>query len=279
VTILLACITIGVACFLLAGPVFGRLGRLVRRFEAAADVVLVEMFMFNVTPRMVTVGFLAIVAFCTLVFWMIIPGVVALVVGAGIGIGLPALLVYLMIRRRRAALEVQLLDGLISLANGMRAGLNLGQSLALIEDHGEVPLSQEFGLINREIEHGASIDVALDNASRRLKSHNYRLLFAAMKTTRLRGGNMPDTLDRLGESLREIIRLEEKVKAQTAQGRMSAIFMGLMPLVVIGIYYLIDPPGVEMLFNDAIGQSILAGCLVLNLLGFLWIHKIVSFEI
>ena len=142
-----------------------------------------------------------------------------------------------------------------------------------------MPLSQEFGLIIREIEHGTSIDVALDNASRRLKSHNYRLLFAAMKTTRLRGGNMPETLDRLGKSLREIIRLEEKVKAQTAQGRLSAIFMGLMPLVVIGIYYLIDPGGVELLFNDRTGQLILAGCLMLNLFGFLWIHKIVSFEI
>ena len=193
------------------------------------------------------------------------------------GVLVPWATIHLMVSRRRARLETQLMDGLITLSNGVRAGLNLPQALRLIEEHGHKPLAQEFGLVLREVEHGTSLDVALENAGRRIKSHNFRLLFAALKTTRMRGGNIPETLDRLGDSLREIARLEEKIKAQTAQGKMSAILMAFMPLFVLGIYWLIDPEGVRLLFNDGYGQAILAVAVLFDLAGFFWIRSIVTF--
>jgi tight adherence protein B len=130
----------------------------------------------------------------------------------------------------------------------------------------------------REFDHGVSMEQVLGRASARLKMHNYELLFLALQTARRRGGNLADTLDRLGESLREIMRLEEKVRAVTAEGRTSALFMALMPLAVLGVYYLIDPEGVALLFTG-IGWYILLGAAILNVVGFLWIRKIVRFEI
>jgi len=270
---------VALACLALTGPAYHHLRIILGRIEARIDEVLTELFMFNVTPRMVTFMSLAFLAACIMLPWLLFGSVLGALIGAVIGMGFPLLIIWQMVKRRRATLETQLLDGLITLANGMRAGLNLGQAIGLIEEHGEKPLSQEFGLVNREVDHGTSIDVALDNAGIRLKSHNYRLLFAAMRTTRVRGGNMPETLDRLGESLREIVRLEEKVKAQTAQGRTSAIFMGAMPLVVLGIYYLIDNEGINLLFSAWEGHLVLLTVLILNVWGFLWIRKVVSFEI
>jgi tight adherence protein B len=276
---LFAGLLVGIGCFCWTGPIASWLGRVVARFEISVQEVLSQLFMFDVTPRSVTMMVFGFMAFMIFVFFLMFGNLIGLILGAAIGLALPIFFIYQMVVRRRAKLESQLLDGLITLANGMRAGLNLGQALALVEHHGEKPLSQEFGLILREIEHGTSIDVALNNASSRLHSHNFRLLFAAMKTTRVRGGNMPETLDRLGESLREIVRLEQKVKAQTAQGRMSAIFMGIMPAVVLGIYYLIEPEGVRLLFTESIGHLILLIGLVFNVLGFVWIRKIVAFDI
>jgi tight adherence protein B len=116
-------------------------------------------------------------------------------------------------------------------------------------------------------------------ASARIKLHQYRLLFAALETARVRGGNLPETLDRLGESLREIMRLEEKVKALTAENRMSARMMGAMPLVVGGIYYFIEPDWVGALLNDQYGLLLLGLALAFNVAGFLWIRKITTFEI
>jgi tight adherence protein B len=269
----------GLSGFLLTPSLQRGLSRLIAWFERRVDRSLVEMFVFDVTPRTITLIVAGVSAVCILLLLAVWPGPLSVILGALIGVCVPLFVIQQLGKRRRAKLEMQLLDALITLANGMRAGLNLGQAMALVEKHGEKPVSQEFGLIIREIDHGTSVDVALDNASRRLRSHNYRLLFSAMKTTRTRGGNMPVTLDRLGESLRNIVALEEKVKAQTAQGRTSAVVMGIMPAVILGIYYLIDSHGVSLLFTEPIGQGMLAVSLMINIAGFLWIRKIVAFDI
>lgn len=131
----------------------------------------------------------------------------------------------------------------------------------------------------REFEHGASVDEVLRQAGVRIKLHHYKLLFAAMETARARGGNLPNTLDRLGEALREIMRLEEKIRSLTAENRTSARYMALMPAVVLVIYYFIDPSWVQTLVEETWGLFLLLIAIALNLIGFLWIRKIVTFEI
>ncbi len=270
---------IAAAIFLLTQPVYLAVTRQIAGFEAGVEQTLSELFILETKPRTVTFLVAALSAFCFLVLGLVFKSLIAALVGLVIGLGIPYLVIWQMTKRRRQKLEVQLMDGLITLANGTRAGLNLGQAFKLVEDHGKAPLSQEFGLLLREIEHGAAIDVALDRASHRIKIHNFRLLFAALKTTRKRGGNIPETLDRLGESIREIVRLEEKVKALTAEGRMQAYLMALMPFVVMGIYGIIDPNGLKLLFNNGWGQTVLGVVILLDFVGFMWMRKIVSFEI
>ncbi len=205
--------------------------------------------------------------------------VLVFAVGVALGYWVPRLVIFVMQRNRRRRLNEQIIDGLVTLANGMRAGLNLVQSMKLIETNGHPPISQEFGLMLREFEHGTSVDEVLRRASARIKLHNYKLLFAAMETARMRGGNLPETLDRLGQALREIMRLEEKVKSLTSANRMAARMMGLMPLVVGGIYYMIEPTWMEALLDDQWGLLLLVIAGVFWVSGFLWIRKIVSFEI
>ncbi|MGB2754709.1 MAG: type II secretion system F family protein [Phycisphaerae bacterium] len=262
-------------------------GRIVERQEAEFHQALVELFLFDVTVRQLTYvsvgGSLLVGAFFTLVATHWDAGGLALAlaftVGLVLGFWIPRGVIFVLQRRRRDKLNQQLVDGLVTLANGMRAGLNLVQSMRLIEQNAQPPISQEFGLMLREFEHGASVDEVLRRASVRIHLHHYQLLFAAMETARMRGGNLPETLDRLSESLREIMRLEEKVQSLTAQNRMSARMMGFMPLVVAGIYYMIEPTWVETLLYDQWGLLLLTIAGVLNIAGFLWIRKIVTFEI
>ncbi len=262
-------------------------GRIVERQEAEFHQALVELFLFDVTVRQLTYvsvgGSLLVGAFFALVASHWDAGGLALAlaftVGLVLGFWIPRGVIFVLQRRRRDKLNEQLVDGLVTLANGMRAGLNLVQSMRLIEQNAQPPISQEFGLMLREFEHGASVDEVLRRASVRIHLHHYQLLFAAMETARMRGGNLPETLDRLSESLREIMRLEEKVHSLTAQNRMSARMMGFMPLVVAGIYYMIEPTWVETLLYDQWGLLLLVIAGVLNIAGFLWIRKIVTFEI
>jgi tight adherence protein B len=261
--------------------------RLVARQEAAFHQALTELFMFDVTPRQLTYVMFAasLVAGAILGLFGLQAGAdnvntfLLFLAGVALGYWVPRLVIFVLQRRRRRQLNEQLIDGLVTLSNGMRAGLNLVQSMRLIEQNAQPPISQEFGLMLREYEHGTSVDDIMKRASAHIKLHHYKLLFAAMETARVRGGNLPETLDRLGESLREILRLEEKVRALTAQNQMSALMMGAMPFVIGCIYYLIDPSFIDDLLHDQWGLLMLSIAAFLNLVGFLWIRKIVTFEI
>ncbi len=283
--------TLATAVAVFAGCISLRLpvARIVRKHEERFHEALVELFMFDVTPRQLTYGMFVAAGVAGVVLALMAYNAgagglglfVMFAAGAAVGWWVPRLVIFVLQRRRRDRLNEQLIDGLVTLSNGMRAGLNLVQSMKLIEENTEPPISQEFGLMLREFEHGASVDEVMRRASARIKLHHYRLLFAAMQTARTRGGNLPDTLDRLGESLREIVRLEEKVRALTAQNKLSAIMMGCMPAAILGVYYLIEPTWVSTLFspdNDW-GLLLLAVAVLLNVGGFLWIRKIVTFEI
>jgi tight adherence protein B len=259
----------------------------VRRQEELFHAGLVELFLFDVTPRQLTYvmfgGAVVTGALCALFalsFDASGTGVcIAFFAGLFAGFWVPQVVIVVMQRRRRQRLNEQLIDGLVTLSNGMRAGLNLVQSMRLIEQNGQPPISQEFGLMLREFEHGTSVDEVLHRAAGRIKLHHYKLLFAAMETARVRGGNLPETLDRLGEALREIMRLEEKIRALTAENQTSARYMALMPAVVLVMYYFIDASWVATLFEETLGLFLLLIAVVLNLVGFLWIRKIVTFEV
>jgi tight adherence protein B len=261
--------------------------QMIQKQEADFHGALVELFLFDVTPRQLTYVMFAgaLVAGVLLALFAFhsdgggLAIVAAFVVGTVSGYWVPRIVIFVMQRRRRQRLNDQLIDGLVTLANGMRAGLNLVQSMKLIETNAQPPISQEFGLMLREFEHGTSVDEVMRRASVRIKLHHYKLLFAAMETARQRGGNLPETLDRLGESLREILRLEEKVKALTAENRMSARMMGAMPAVIGGIYYMIEPDWVGAILNSQWGLLLLLIALVFWVVGFLWIRKIMTFEI
>jgi tight adherence protein B len=261
--------------------------QLIQKQEADFHGALVELFLFDVTPRQLTYVMFAaaLVAGVLLALFAFhsdgggLAIVAAFVVGTVSGYWVPRIVIFVMQRRRRQRLNDQLIDGLVTLANGMRAGLNLVQSMKLIEANAQPPISQEFGLMLREFEHGTSVDEVMRRASVRIKLHHYKLLFAAMETARQRGGNLPETLDRLGESLREILRLEEKVKALTAENRMSARMMGAMPAVIAGIYYMIEPDWVQALLNSQWGLLLLLIALAFWGVGFLWIRSIMTFEI
>jgi tight adherence protein B len=277
----------GAAAFIGALSIRVPMTTLIKRQEEDFHQVLTELFLFDVTPRQLTYIMFAGALVAGLILAMLafhadsgLMGLVlAFLTGMALGYWVPRLVILYMQRARHRKLNEQIIDGLVTLANGMRAGLNLVQSMGLIENNTQPPISQEFGLMLREFEHGTSVDEVLRRASARIKLHNYKLLFAAMETARMRGGNLPDTLDRLGRALREILRLEEKVKSLTSANRTSARFMGVMPVVVGAIYYAIEPSWMKALLDDQWGLVMIVIAGVFWVGGFLWIRKIVSFEI
>ena len=246
--------------------------------ERMYETVLRNQLLIDIKPRTATwlslAGILLMAATGgVLAGW---PGAL---LGVGLGVFLPMAALKFLRRRRLYRLEFQLVPGIQSLASGVRAGLNLVQSMELVARDGPVPLKQEFNHLLREYEYGVPLETAMNSAAERIGSSDFRLLFAALLTHRERGGNLGETLDRIADSIREIQRLEKQVRTLTAQGRATARWLGAMPIVVLLISYCIYPRWVSMLFVEPVGQAMLAMVILLNVVGFLWVKKIVNIDI
>jgi len=266
-------VSVGVAA------VWRPVGRFIARQEVYYDNVLRKSLLIDVNPR--TVTFLAVGAVLLLatVAYAIVDHVLVAIAGGAIGVFLPALTLKLLRTMRQRKLEDQLVDGVQTLSSGVRAGLNLVQAIELLAKNGVRPISEEFGHMLREYEYGVTLERAMLNAADRIGSSNYRLLFSALQTHRERGGDLGETLDRISDAIREIHRLEKRIETLTAPGRAAARWMAAMPWVILLILYFIYREGVQMLFTDDLGRLFLLFIVFLNVIGFLWVRKIVNIDI
>jgi tight adherence protein B len=256
------------------------LRRLLVSQERQFDEVLRRKLLLDISPRSGVVLSLGVTLGLTIWLYTLTESVLGGLIGLAIGLTLPSLVLRYLRRQRLAKLETQLVDGIHTLASGVRAGLNLVQAMQLVARDGPVPMRQEFRHLLQEYEFGIPLEEAMNNAAYRIGSGDYRLLFAALETHRQRGGDLGETLDRIAASIREIQRLENRVKALTAEGRTTARWLGAMPIVVMGIlYFVVDAAAVRELFADPLGKVIVLAIIILNVIGFLWIRKIVSLDL
>jgi tight adherence protein B len=242
--------------------------------------VLQRKLLLGITPRTATVIEAVGILIAMLIAYALSKLIMVAVLIGGVCLLVPFLIVRLLERQRLRRLEDQLVNGIQTLASGVRAGLNLVQSMQLVARDGPAPLRQEVAHLLQEYEYGVSLEDAMENAVQRIGSGDYRLLFAALQTHRQRGGDLGDTLDRIADSIREIQRLEKRVESLTAQGRATARWLGAMPPIVLGLMFLlVDPEAVSDLFTLGIGRLLLLTMVVLTIIGFLWIKKIVSVDV
>ena len=191
----------------------------------------------------------------------------------------PELVFRYLKHRRLEKFDEQLVDALNILSSSARAGLALVQSLETVAEKMPAPASEEFRLLVNEYKHGTPIDTVLENARDRLNRPNFSIVATAIIVNRERGGNLVEVLDKIASSLREIFRLEKKIKTETASVRLSAQLMAAMPVVIGIIFYLIEPSSMEMLFTHAVGTIILFFVVLLNVIALVIIRRIVNVEV
>lgn len=252
---------------------------LVNRQELAYDRVLRRQLLIDIEPRTALGVSAGLVVTVGLFVFVITYSLIAAFTCAAAAMLLPNFYIRHLEAERLRRLESQLVDGLTTLAAAARAGLNLVQSMELLETNAVGPIKQEFGQLLREYRLGMDLNQAMQNASNRIGSQLYRLTFTAIQMHRLRGGDTAQSLDRIAESIRDIARLEAKLDALTSQARYQAIFMSMMPLVFLVLLWSIDPEGVGMLFTVPAGRILLLIVVALIVVAFVWIRKIMAVDI
>lgn len=191
----------------------------------------------------------------------------------------PWYLIERIAEQRRRKIEEQMADAMFSLAGGVKAGLSLSQALEMLATQSPPPINDEFRQIVAEYHLGKPLDDTLNAAKERLGSENFVLFSAAMLASHESGGRLNETVERVAESTLELQRLERKVRSETAQARKSAVYMAMTPLLILVVYYFVDPENTVMLFTHVVGQCLLASAVILNAVAYFWARYILQAEI
>ena len=199
-------------------------------------------------------------------------------VGAVGGYFVPELVLRILRKRRQKQFGEQLTDGLVLLSNGLRAGFTLQQALEMLVEESKPPLSQEFSLALRQYRLGMDIDEALQKVVERTGDEDLGLAVTAVTITRQVGGNLAEIFDRIVAMIRERKLLEGKVMALTAQGKMQAMVVAIIPYVLGLVVAKINPELMTLMWTTVPGWIALGLVVVLDTVGYFWVLKLTKIE-
>lgn len=192
---------------------------------------------------------------------------------------LPAMVLATMAKRRQKKFTAQLPDMLQLLSSSLRSGYSLLQGLDAVAQEVQEPMASELGRVLVEAKLGRPLEVALEECSDRMGSADFEWAVMAVRIQRDVGGNLAELLETVGETMTARERLRREVSALTAEGRISAIVLGAMPVMLGIVMYAINPGYMGTLFTDPVGQAMLAASVVLALFGFWWMKKTIEIEV
>jgi tight adherence protein B len=189
---------------------------------------------------------------------------------------LPPVVLKLRIVRRRRKFLAQLPDTLNLLAGSLRAGYSLLQAVETVTIEIRDPMGKELGIVLTETRLGRPLEDALEDAGRRMGSADFDWAVMAINIQREVGGNLAELLSTVAETMVARNRLRREVKALTAEGRVTAVILGALPLVIGAALYVLNPTYMQVMFDRSIGKIVLAGSTVWAIVGFFWMKKIIT---
>ncbi|MCK4532285.1 type II secretion system F family protein [bacterium] len=173
----------------------------------------------------------------------------------------------------------QLINGLVLIANSLRAGMSFLQGMEIMVKESGMPLSGCFERVLQEINLGMSPQEALNGLVERMPNKELKIIVAAINITRQTGGNLSEILDNLSFTMRERKKIQGKINALTAQGKMSGWIVGIMPFILMFILNLMSPEMMWPLFHTLPGYvTIFVICFMVGIAALI-IKNIVSIDI
>jgi tight adherence protein B len=202
----------------------------------------------------------------------------ALVVGVALGV-LPWLYLQRKRQQRLRLMERQLPEALDLITRALRAGHAFSSGLQMAGEELAEPIAGELRLVHDEINYGTALPQALTNLSERVPITDLRYFVVAVLIQRESGGNLTEMLVNLSRLIRERLKLHDRVRVLSADGRMSAWILGLMPFGVAAMLNLLNPEFMSTLWTDPVGIIILQWLAALMVVGILMLHRIVRIRV
>ncbi|MDX1302224.1 type II secretion system F family protein [Photobacterium sp.] len=181
--------------------------------------------------------------------------------------------------QRLSLFEEQFVEALDVMKRALLTGYPFSEVMKTVSQEMPAPVSVEFGKTFVELNYGVDIKVALANLAHRNPSISVLAFNSAVIIQKETGGNLAETLEKLSEVIRARFRLMRKVKTLSAEGRMSAWVLMLVPFVLFIVLYFSNPDYLTPLFESEQGTTILSVTAVSMFIGLIWIRKILRIEV
>jgi tight adherence protein B len=210
---------------------------------------------------------------------LLLGGLFGLIVGMVLGVVGPPAVLQVLVERQTRRFAAQLPDVLKLLAGSLRAGFSLLQGLDAVVEQVTDPIERELRRALAAARLGVPIEDALAEVAERVGSRDFAWTVMAVRIQREVGGNLAQILDTVWDTMIQRQRLRREVKTLTAEGRISAIILAALPVVLGGFIYLVNRPYMRQLFDTLPGQMMLLGAVAFELIGTWWMYRTIQIEL
>ncbi len=223
---------------------------------------------------------ICIFVFCVFVGQVVLKDTIETIVLAVAGLIGPRWFLRYRANKRLKKFSYQLADTIVMMANSLRSGYSMLQSMEMVTREMAPPISTEFNRVIKEVGLGLSPEEALANLVRRIKSVDIEIMVMAINVQREIGGNLSVILDTIANTIRERVRIKGEIKTLTAQATLSGYIISLLPLALAFIIYTIDHKYISFFWEDhGCGLPMMAASLTLTVVGFFIMRKITQIEV
>jgi tight adherence protein B len=213
-------------------------------------------------------------------FFFLLTGWPMLSLALGLAAGAaPLFFVKYRAKRRIMAFEEKLPEALDLLARAIRAGHPIASGIKMVADEAPQPVAGEFQQTFEEQRFGLPFEDSMLNLAGRVPVVDLRMLVTAVLIQREVGGNLAEVLDNLADVIRQRFIVRRQLRTYTAQGRLSGYVLAALPIVVGCMIFAINGEYAGILFNHPLGKLLMTIAFSMQVIGFLWIRKIVDIDI
>lgn len=225
-------------------------------------------------------GLTALGFFLGLVLGLVIGWQLLLALGLAVVAGLLPFFYVLNAKRKRILkLEQQLPDTLDLMGRAMRAGHAFPSALKMVGDEMPEPIASEFRTTFDEVNYGINLTTAMQNLATRVPSTDMRYFVISVLIQRETGGNLAELLDNISALIRARLKLLGTIRVLSAEGRLSAWILCLLPFVMAGVLTIINYKFMSTLWTDELGLKLIWLMAVLMVIGVLWMRSLIKIRV
>lgn len=240
---------------------------------------LLEQAGVQTTPSAIVVTSVLLGVLCALAGQMLLRVPAALLITVPLGTAAPVLWLLQRRAKRLKAFEEQFPDALDLVARAIRAGHSFQTALGMTADELTPPVAPEFRKVFDQQNFGLPLREALEALAARVPLVDVKFFVTAVAIQRDTGGNLAEILDNLSRVVRERFKIQRQVRVHTAHGRITGFVLLALPVFLAIALSLINPEHMRPLFQERMGQTMIVATIVMQIIGFIWIRRVIRIEV